>query len=245
MKILLIGLCAFLTAVGSLVYASTAEAKGKKTVVILLGPPGSGKGTQAKRLSEELNIPHISTGDLFRENLRKQTALGKKVKHYLDSGNLVPDAIVVDMLKERVSQPDCHNGYLLDGFPRTLPQAEELEAILDDHVKLHVINLSVADDLIVKRIEGRLSCTKCGRIYNKYFSPPSHEGTCDECDGELVHRSDDNAEVIKERLKVYHEQTAPLEAYYQKKGVLKTVNGEQNPDAVFEELVQQFNSTVN
>jgi adenylate kinase len=208
----------------------------QRKVIILLGPPGSGKGTQAVRLAKQLNIPHISTGDLFRENLSKQTDLGKKVKTFMDSGHLVPDELVLDMLFDRVSKQDCVAGYLLDGFPRTIPQAQSFDAHLSPNDELIVLNLDVADDVIIKRIAGRLSCKSCGAIQHKDFSPPKVEGKCDKCGGELFQRPDDKPEVVKERLRVYHTQTKPLIEYYAKKNVLHTVNGEQTPDTVAQEL---------
>ncbi len=242
MKVLLIGLCAFITAVGTVAYAAIdQESSVNKKVVILMGPPGSGKGTQAKKISEKLGIPHISTGDLFRENLSKGTPLGLKVKEYIESGNLVPDEIVVDMLIDRVSSDDCRDGYLLDGFPRSIPQAEALGKELGDNIDLVVINLEVPDDIVVKRIEGRMSCKDCGAIFNKYFTPPQKENICDNCSGELNQRSDDNAKVVGERLKVYHNQTAPVEKFYSAKGVVKTVDGQQSPGAVFNDLMKLFN----
>ncbi|MEM1283369.1 MAG: adenylate kinase [Chlamydiota bacterium] len=242
MKVLLLGLCAFITSIGTIAYATMEQNSiPKKKVVIFMGPPGSGKGTQAKKVSEKLNIPHISTGDLFRENLQKGTLIGHKVKEFLDSGKLVPDEIVVDMLAERVSSEDCLGGYLLDGFPRSIPQTEALEKELGDNIELVVINLEVADEMIVKRIEGRRSCSNCGAIFNQYFTPPKIENICDHCGGKLKQRSDDNAQVVKERLNVYHSQTAPVEKYYSAKGVLKSVNGQQSPDIVFSDLMKILN----
>lgn len=242
MKVLLLGLCAFITSIGTIAYATLDQNSTlKKKVVIFMGPPGSGKGTQAKKVSEKLNIPHISTGDLFRENLTNGTPLGLKVKGFLESGKLVPDEIVVDMLADRVSSEDCHGGYLLDGFPRSIPQAEALEKELRDNIELIVINLEVPDEIIVKRIEGRRSCSDCGAIFNQYFTPSKKENICDQCGGELKQRSDDNAEVVKERLNVYHNQTAPVENYYSEKGVLKSVNGQQAPDVVFSDLMKILN----
>lgn len=210
-------------------------------LIILLGAPGSGKGTQATRISKKVGIPHISTGDLFRENLKNETDLGKEVKKYLNSGQLVPDEIVIAMLKDRIAQADCKSGYLLDGFPRTIHQAEVLDKELGDAVGLHVINLQVSDDLIIKRIEGRRSCGQCGAIYNVYFSKPKVEGHCDKCEGALNQRADDNGEIVKERLRVYHLQTAPLEAYYEQKGLLVNIDGEQDSDKVFEEIMKELN----
>lgn len=205
-------------------------------VIILLGPPGSGKGTQAVRLSKEQGIPHISTGDLFRENISQGTELGQRAKSYIDAGKLVPDSVVLDMLFDRVSRPDCAHGYLLDGFPRTLPQAEAFQKHLPSGTKLIVLDLEVPDEMIVKRIAGRLTCSQCGNIQNRFVSPPKQEGICDKCGGAFTQRPDDKPEVVQERLRVYHEQTAPLIGYYQKQGVLFTVDGTKSPDEVYAEL---------
>lgn len=236
MKTLLWSLCVGVTSLGGMLFAQDAAAKSQVKVVILLGPPGSGKGTQAVRLTKELGIPHISTGDLFRENISKDTELGKRAKTFMNAGKLVPDEVVLDMLFDRVSRPDCEKGYLLDGFPRTLPQAAALDKFLASNVDLVVLDLEVPDEVIVKRAEGRLTCKSCGSVYNRYFTPPVKEGVCDKCGGELIQRPDDKAEVVQERLRVYREQTFPLVEYYTKKGVLKRVDGTQSPDAVFEAL---------
>lgn len=201
-------------------------------VVILLGPPGSGKGTQAKRVTQELNIPHISTGDILRENIKSETELGRRAKEFMNAGRLVPDALVLDMLFERVRRNDCKSGYLLDGFPRTIPQAESLDQFLESKVHLVAINLAVSDEIIVKRISGRLSCTVCGHVHNRFLSPPKLEGICDLCGGELIQRPDDRSEVVKERLLVYAKQTAPLIDYYERKGILHTIDGEQEAFAI-------------
>ena len=235
MKLLIFGLVLCVTTFGIALHADINQSK--PLVVILLGPPGSGKGTQAVRLSQELKIPHISTGDLFRENLSKNTDLGKKAKSYMDGGQLVPDEVVLEMLFDRVSRPDCVKGYLLDGFPRTIPQAEALERHLQDTANVIALNLQVKDELIFKRAEGRMTC-KCGQTYNKYFSPPKIEGKCDKCESALYQRTDDAAAVVQERLKVYHLQTEPLIEFYQKKGLLVSVNGENAPDVVFQELLK-------
>lgn len=238
---LFLGIFAFFLTFVTFSMADTAmNSNNQKTVVILLGAPGSGKGTQAKKISQELNLPHISTGDLFRENLSKGTPLGLKVKSYLESGNLVPDQIVIEMLMDRVKADDCKYGYLLDGFPRSIPQAEALQKEFSDNTKVVVLNLQVPDELIIKRIEGRMTCKDCGNIYNKYFSPVRVDNVCDKCSGELSHRSDDNATAVEQRLKVYHEQNTPLEEYYEKKGILKNVNGQQDPDKVFEDLMKSL-----
>ena len=203
------------------------------SVVILLGPPGAGKGTQASRLSLDLGIPHISTGDLFRDNLARATELGAKAKGFMDSGKLVPDALVLDMLFDRVSKPDCSRGYLLDGFPRTLPQAEAFERALSAGTKLNVLNLRVGDAAIIERLSGRRTCSKCGNIQHLRFSPPKVAGVCDKCQGALTQRSDDQAEVIQKRLAVYREQTLPLEKYYETRKLLVHVDGSRSADEVF------------
>ncbi len=209
-----------------------------KTVIILLGPPGSGKGTQAKRLSAELKIPHISTGDLFRENLSKDTNLGKKAKEYIHAGKLVPDELVIEMLMDRIRRSDCDNGYLLDGFPRTIPQAEVIDRFLEElGNRTSVLNLDVADDNVIKRISGRLTCSQCGHLHNRYFSPPTHEGLCDLCGAQLLQRADDKQEIVEERLRVYKAQTEPLINHYKVKGILADVDGELEPETVFYSLL--------
>lgn len=244
MKTLIFGLCLFVTTLGTVVLAQEPSSmETHQQVIILLGPPGSGKGTQAVRMSKQLEIPHISTGDLFRENMSKNTELGQKAKSFINEGKLVPDSLVLDMLFDRVSLPDCKKGYLLDGFPRTLAQAEAFNGQLTPATKLVVFNLDVPDDIIIKRAEGRLTCKDCGAIYNRYFSPPSKEGICDKCGGELFQRSDDKAEVVQERLRVYHEQTKPLIAYYAEKGILQNIDGTKSPDEVFLNLMQKFSRT--
>lgn len=235
---MLLSLCLGVTSIGSFLLANdtvsnNSTPKNPIKVVILLGPPGSGKGTQAVRLTKELGIPHISTGDLFRENISQNTDLGKRAKAFMNEGKLVPDELVLDMLFDRVSRSDCAKGYLLDGFPRTLPQAGALNKHLAADTDLIVLNLDVPDSVIVKRAEGRLTCKVCGNVHNRYFSPPEKEGVCDACQGELIQRPDDRTEVVQERLRVYHEQTQPLVEYYKKKGVLKTVDGTKSPDDVF------------
>jgi len=206
-------------------------------VVILLGPPGAGKGTQATRLGAALGLAHISTGDLFRENLSKGTALGQKARGYMDAGQLVPDQLVLDMLFDRVSKSDCSRGYLLDGFPRTLPQAEALEKSLKAAgAMVCVLNLRVPDTLLLERITGRRTCKSCGNAHHLKHSAPKVEGRCDKCGGELIQRSDDSAEVFGKRLQVYREQTQPLEAFYDARGLVRSVDGARNPDQVFQDL---------
>jgi len=238
MKTLIIGICMIMTSLS--IAAQNKPKELEQTVIILLGPPGSGKGTQAVRMTKELGIPHISTGDLFRENIGKGTELGKKAKTFIDAGNLVPDEVVLDMLFDRVSRPDCAKGFLLDGFPRTIPQAEAFDKRFAGKANLVVLNLNVSNEAIVKRAEGRLTCRNCGSVYNKYFSPPAKDGVCDKCGGELYQRPDDAPEVVKERLKVYHTQTKPLIAYYEKKGLLTTVDGEAAPDVVYGKLMNLY-----
>lgn len=207
-------------------------------VIIFLGPPGSGKGTQAIRLSKELGIPHISSGDLFRENIGKNTELGKRAKGFMDKGQLVPDEVVLDMLFDRMAKPDAAKGYLLDGSPRTIPQAEAIDKHLKGKAKVTALNLEVSDDTIFKRMAGRLTCKSCGNVQNKFLAPPKVEGKCDKCGGEFTQRSDDAPEVVAERLKVYHKQTKPLIDYYKNKGVLVNIDGEQPADEVYKKLLQ-------
>ena len=204
-----------------------------RQVLILLGAPGAGKGTQAVRLADALSLPHVSTGDLFRENLSQGTALGEKVKGYYDSGALVPDELVVDMLFDRVGRDDCGGGYLLDGFPRTVAQAEALGSRLGADDRVRVIDIEVPDSAIVERITGRLSCGSCGAVYHRTFNPPTAEGTCDRCGGDLAQRADDSAEVVEKRLAAYHEQTAPVAGWYRERVGIQTVDGTQSPDDVF------------
>jgi adenylate kinase len=239
MKFLIFGLCLLVT---SWAFAADPASSARiilQRVVILLGPPGSGKGTQAVRISRELGIPHISTGDLLRENINQGTALGKEAKGYMDGGKLVPDALVIKMLSERVARPDAAKGYLLDGFPRTLAQAEALEKLLAGKAEIAVLNLAVPDEIIVKRASGRLLCPQ-GHIHNIHYSPPKEAGRCDTCGGSLQQRSDDRPEVVLERLKVYHSQTRPLESYYSERKLLTTVDGQKAPDDVFKALMENL-----
>jgi len=202
-------------------------------VVILLGAPGAGKGTQAVRLAESLAMPHISTGDLFRANLAGGTPLGEKARGFMDQGELVPDELVLEMLFDRVSNSDCEKGYLLDGFPRTLAQAEALTARLEGS-RPTVINIDVPDEAIEKRIVERRSCGDCGTIYHLTYQPPSKEGTCDKCGGGLVQRKDDTSEVVRTRLSEYHNKTEPLVSYYTGLSGLCTVQGQNSPQEVFD-----------
>ena len=212
-------------------------------VLIVLGPPGAGKGTQAAMLQEKLQIPHISTGDLLREHVRKGTELGKKAQSFMEKGQLVPDALILDMLFERVSQKDCVKGYILDGVPRTLAQAEALEQRFKDWIVPVVINLELSDAKIIERLTKRIVCEKCGTPYHLIYSPPKVSGTCDKCQGKLIQRTDDTEEVITKRLKVYHEQTAPLIAYYTKQKHLHSVNCDASKEKVFSQVIAQIPQT--
>ena len=206
------------------------------SVIILLGAPGAGKGTQAVRLSAECSVPHVSTGDLFRANLKEETELGLKAEEYMNAGKLVPDQLVIDMLFDRVSADDCGEGYVLDGFPRTLAQAEAYGGRVAVETELTVANLRVSEETIVRRTAGRLMCGGCTRIHHLEFDPPTTEGTCDSCGGELYQRDDDKPEVVRERLRVYEAESAPLVTYYERLNILRHVDGEKSPDAVFAEL---------
>lgn len=207
--------------------------------IIMLGAPGAGKGTQAKMIAEKYSIPHVSTGDIFRANIKDQTELGMEAKKYMDQGLLVPDELTVKILLDRVAKDDCRNGYVLDGFPRTIPQAEVLDKAvseLNESIDF-AINVDVKDENIVKRMSGRRACLKCGATYHIEHIPPKKEGICDKCGSELVLRDDDKPETVQKRLNVYHEQTQPLIDYYNKKGILKEVDGSQDMKDVFSAIV--------
>lgn len=207
--------------------------------IIMLGAPGAGKGTQAKQIAGKYNIPHISTGDIFRANIKNNTELGQEAKTYMDQGLLVPDELTCDLVVDRIQQDDCVNGFVLDGFPRTIPQAEALEnalAKLNESMDF-AIDVDVPDENIVNRMSGRRACLKCGATYHIVSIPPKKEGVCDNCGSELVIRDDDKPETVQKRLNVYHEQTQPLIDFYSKKGILKSVDGTQPMDKVFEDIV--------
>ena len=208
--------------------------------IIMLGAPGAGKGTQAKKIAEKYQIPHISTGDIFRANIKGGTELGMKAKTFMDQGMLVPDEITIGMLMDRIGQEDCINGYVLDGFPRTIPQAESLtKALAERGEKVdHAINVDVPDENIINRMSGRRACLGCGATYHITFNPPVKEGICDTCGQELVLRDDDKPETVKKRLDVYHQQTQPLIDYYKNAEVLAEVDGTQPMDAVFQGIVE-------
>ncbi len=207
--------------------------------IVMLGAPGAGKGTQAKMIADRYHIPHVSTGDIFRANLNAGTPLGLEAKKYMDQGLLVPDELTVQLLLDRVAQDDCANGYVLDGFPRTIPQAEVLENALserNDHID-YAIDVDVPDENIIRRMSGRRACPSCGATYHIVNVPPAKEGICDRCGASLVQRDDDKEETVKNRLDVYHSQTAPLIDFYTKRGVLKTVDGTQDMQDVFSAIV--------
>ncbi|MCK6448107.1 MAG: adenylate kinase [Planctomycetes bacterium] len=205
-------------------------------VLILLGAPGAGKGTQAARLCAARSLAHISTGDLFRENLKKETPLGKRAKGFMDAGQLVPDDLVLEMLFDRVAKPDCQRGYLLDGFPRTIPQAEALEKRLGKPARVTVLSLVVPEQVLIDRLTGRRTCKACNHIQHMLFSPPKVAGRCDKCGGELVQRSDDSLEVVKKRLDVYRAQTQPLEGFYSSRKLLLEIDGNRPEEQVFRDL---------
>lgn len=207
--------------------------------IIMLGAPGAGKGTQAKMIAEKFAIPHISTGDIFRANIKNGTELGKKAKSYMDQGLLVPDELTCDLVVDRISQDDCGNGYILDGFPRTIPQAEALDRALSARNTDidYAIDVDVPDSNIVNRMSGRRACVGCGATYHVVFNAPKTEGVCDACGEQLILRDDDKPETVQKRLTVYHEQTQPLIDFYAGKGVLKTVDGTADMKDVFASIV--------
>lgn len=208
--------------------------------LVLMGLPGAGKGTQAEKIVEKYNIPHISTGDMFRAAIKDQTELGLKAKSFMDKGELVPDEVTIGIVRERLSQDDCKQGFLLDGFPRTVAQAEALENILSDLNRPidYVINVDVDKEILMERLTGRRICKECGATYHLVFNPPAKEGVCDRCGGELYQRADDNAETVQNRLDVNLKQTKPLLSFYEDKGTLRNVNGQQDINVVFEDIDQ-------
>lgn len=207
--------------------------------IVMLGAPGAGKGTQAKMLAEKCGIPHISTGDIFRANIKEGTELGKQAKSYMDQGKLVPDSLTIQLIMDRLGKEDCKKGYILDGFPRTIPQAESLDAALKNvNDKLDfAIDVEVPDENIKERMSGRRACLSCGATYHIAFAPPKTEGICDRCNGELVLRDDDKPETVQERLVVYHNQTQPLIQYYEKQNLLVTIDGTQAVEKVFQDIL--------
>ena len=209
---------------------------------VLLGPPGAGKGTQAVKLVEKYNIPQISTGDIFRKNIKEGTELGKKAQEYTNSGRLVPDELVVELVKDRLQQEDCKNGYLLDGFPRTIFQAEQLDKFLEEQGQEldAVINFEVGNETLMKRLTGRRLCKDCGASYHIAFSPPAKEGVCDKCGGPLEQRKDDTRETAEKRIKIYEESTAPLIGYYSESGKLKNFNAEKDREEILRDIIAEI-----
>ncbi len=207
--------------------------------IVMLGAPGAGKGTQAKMLADRYGIPHISTGDIFRQNLKDNTPLGQKVKSYMDSGRLVPDELVVDIVMDRIKKPDCMKGFIFDGFPRTIPQAEALTyALNNQNEKIdYAIEINVPDENIINRMGGRRACVGCGATYHVEFNPPKVEGICDACGKELILREDDKPETVKERLAIYHAETQPLIDFYQKLNAHVEIDGTQDIKKVLEDIV--------
>ena len=211
-------------------------------IIMLLGPPGGGKGTQAVKLFEKYKLPQISTGEILRAEIKKGSELGKEANQYVSKGLLVPDDIMVKIIKKRIVEKDCKNGLVLDGFPRTIPQAEALDEVLKGLGKKidKVISIVVSEKFLVERLTGRRLCSKCGAGYHIKFSPPKQNGKCDTCGGELIQREDDKEETIKKRFRVYQEQTAPLIRYYRQKGILKEVNGEGDIESIYKLIINSI-----
>ncbi|MGF2614169.1 adenylate kinase [Rossellomorea vietnamensis] len=213
--------------------------------IVLMGLPGAGKGTQAEKIVEKYGIPHISTGDMFRAAMKEETELGLKAKSFMDKGELVPDEVTIGIVRERLSREDCHKGFLLDGFPRTVAQADALESILSDLGKKidYVINIQVDKEVLMERLTGRRICKKCGATYHLVFNPPSEEGVCDRCGGELYQRADDNEETVQNRLDVNIKQTQPLLDFYQEKGYLVNIDGQRDIKEVFSDIDELIGSS--
>ncbi|MHA1632124.1 MAG: adenylate kinase [Candidatus Freyarchaeota archaeon] len=215
-------------------------------IIVLLGPPGAGKGTQAFKISESFSIPHIATGDIFREAVKKGTGLGRKAREYMERGELVPDEIVNGIVRERISEPDCSNGFILDGYPRTLNQAKALdETLAEMNRKIDlVLNISVSEDSVVKRLSNRRVCRRCGAIYHLITNPPKRGGVCDRCGGELYQREDDKEEVIRNRLSVYRKQTEPIIKYYEGRGLLTDIDGNKEIEGVWNQIKKAMEEKI-
>jgi len=227
--------CILLTGQGVAMSQSNQKAA---TIVVLLGPPGAGKGTHATAMSEHLSLPHISTGDLFRENIRNNTVLGQNVKSFMNQGKLVPDELVLDMLFQRMEAPDCARGCILDGFPRTVAQAQALDAKLSKNTRIIALNFNVPDSVLIERITGRLVCKDCKKPFHKRFDPPRQTNVCDSCGGTLVTREDDQENIVRKRLEVYHEESQPLIEYYaKKKDSLREVDSQNSKEQVFRDIL--------
>lgn len=210
--------------------------------LILLGPPGAGKGTQAAEIQDRYEIPHIATGDILREHVKNETDLGQKAKEYMDEGDLVPDDLIIEMVRDRLGQDDAQSGFILDGFPRTVAQAEALEEILDDldqPLDL-VLRLDIPEEEVIRRITGRRVCEECGATYHVDVDPPEEEGVCDECGGNVTQRDDDTEEVVRNRLENYHEQTEPLVEFYDERDLLEDVDGTGSPDEVTDRVLDRL-----
>jgi adenylate kinase len=211
--------------------------------IVILGPPGAGKGTQARILSDSMKLPHISTGDMLREALKNQTELGKKARQYMDSGSLVPDALVDAIVAERLAREDCDKGFILDGYPRTIGQAQVFQAFLEQESKKALaIGIRIDDSVLIQRLSSRWTCPKCGKVYNAQLEPGRKNGRCDECSTDLEQRKDDTERVVAKRLQVYHRATRPLIKYYQGQGTYKEVNGDQPIDKVFADITKIITS---
>jgi len=210
--------------------------------LIFLGAPGAGKGTQAREIARAFGIPQISTGDMLRDAVKKQTPLGLAAKAKMEAGELVPDEVVCGIVEERIGEPDCQKGFILDGFPRTIAQAEFVDRVLQakGHGRPQVLDIEVGEDVLLKRLTGRRTCSVCGEIYNIYFNPPKQEGVCDKDGGKLLERADDNEQTIRQRLEAYHRQTHPLIEHYRKQGVLFSIDGNRDPDVITKDLRELF-----
>ena len=241
-KSIMMGLCLGPFLGGHSMAAETP--KGKIPLFVLIGGPGSGKGTLASSVVKEFGVTHISTGDMFRYHIKNETPIGKKAKSFIEAGRLAPDDLVIDMLQERLQQLDCQKGALLDGFPRTLAQAKALDNIVKDKFDLIVLFLDVSDATILQRLSGRRSCPGCNAVFHITFAPPKQANICDTCGAALIIRNDDREETIKERLAIFHQQNEPLKAYYEEKGLVSTINGEKGASSVAEQAIQTLHEKL-